>query len=177
MAGGLVLPCLSSQGGNGDSTPSLRILVVEDHETFRRFVCTTLGKRSEYCVVCEVSDGLEAVRKAEELQPDLIVLDIGLPGINGLEAARRIHKSCPASRILFLSLESDANVVQESLRAGALGYVDKKKAEVDLLAAVKAVSEGRRFVSSGLSAENCTAATDTFGAYANGDPLCPTPAV
>jgi DNA-binding NarL/FixJ family response regulator len=140
-------------------------------------VCTTLGKRSEYRVVCEVSDGLEAVRKAEELQPDLVLLDIGLPGINGLEAARRIHRSCPASRILFLSLESDANVVQESLRAGALGYVDKKKAEVDLLAAVKAVSEGRRFVSSGLSAENCTAVADTLGAYANGDPLCPTPAV
>jgi DNA-binding NarL/FixJ family response regulator len=124
--------------------------------------------------VCEVSDGLEAVRKAEELQPDLIVLDIGLPGINGLEAARRIHKSCPASRILFLSLESDANVVQESLRVGALGYVDKKRAEVDLLAAVEAVSEGSRYVSSGLSADNCTAAADTLGA--NGDPLCLTPA-
>jgi DNA-binding NarL/FixJ family response regulator len=109
----------------------------------------TLGKRSEYRVVSEVSDGLEAVRKAEELQPDLVVLDIGLPGINGLEAARRIHKSCPASKILFLSLESDTNVVQESLRVGALGYVDKKKAEVDLLAAVQAVCEGRRFVSSG----------------------------
>ena len=136
----------------------------------------TLGKRSEYRVVSEASDGLEAVQQAEELRPDLIVLDIGLPGINGLEAARRIHKSCPASRILFLSLESDANVVQESLRVGALGYVDKKKAEVDLLAAVEAVSEGRRFVSSGLLADNCTAATGAPGAHSSGDPLRPAPA-
>jgi DNA-binding NarL/FixJ family response regulator len=138
-------------------------------------VCTTLGKRSEFLVVCEVSDGLEAVRKAEELQPDLIVLDIGLPGIDGLEAARRIHKSCPASKILFLSLESDAHVVQESLRAGALGYVDKRKAEADLLAAVDALCAGRRFVSNGLLADYCTAATGAPGGHSNGDSLRPAP--
>lgn len=155
--------------------PCLHILVVEDHESFRRFVCMTLAKRAECRVVCEVSDGLEAVRKAEELQPDLIVLDIGLPGINGLEAARRIRKSCPASKILFLSLESDANVVQEALRLGGLGYVDKKKAEIDLLAAVEALCDGRRFVSSGLLADSYTAATDAPGAYQTGDLRAPTP--
>jgi CheY-like chemotaxis protein len=73
-------------------TSSFRILVVEDSEPFRKFICSTLGKRPELQIVGEVSDGLEAVQKAEELQPDLIVLDIGLPSLNGIEAARRIRK-------------------------------------------------------------------------------------
>jgi CheY-like chemotaxis protein len=73
-------------------TSSVRVLVVEDSEPFRRFLCSTLGKRPELQIVGEVSDGLEAVQKAEELQPDLIVLDIGLPSVNGIEVARRIRK-------------------------------------------------------------------------------------
>jgi CheY-like chemotaxis protein len=141
----------------GDSLSPLRILVVEDHELFRRFVCRTLKKSSEFRVVCEVSDGLEAVRIAEELQPDLVVLDIGLPGINGLEAARRIRRSCPDSKILFLSMETDVNVVQEALRVGALGYVEKTRVVMDLPAAVEAVCQGRQFVSNGLSADSFAA--------------------
>ncbi len=93
---------------------------------------------------------LAAVQKAEELQPDLIVLDIGLPGLNGIEAARRIHVFSAESKILFLSLESSVDVVQEALRSGALGYVVKAHAESELLAAVDAVCQGRKFVSSTL---------------------------
>jgi DNA-binding NarL/FixJ family response regulator len=133
-----------------------RILVVEDHESFRGLICQTLAKRSEFQVICQVSDGLEAVRKAEELQPDLIVLDIGLPGISGLEAARRIRKSAPDSKILFLSLESDVGVVEEALRLGA-GFVGKKQTGIDLLAAVDTISQGRQFVSPGLLADRPTA--------------------
>jgi len=83
-----------------------RILVVDDYEPFRRFICSTLGKRPELQIIGEASDGLEAVQKGEELQPNLILLDIGLPMLNGIEAARRIHKLSPSSKILFLSMES-----------------------------------------------------------------------
>src|SRR5580693_6885741 len=79
---------------------NIRVLVVEDYEPFRRLVCSTLGKNAELRIVGEASDGLEAVHKAEELQPDLILLDIGLPSLNGIEAARRIRKLSPMSRIL-----------------------------------------------------------------------------
>src|SRR5208283_340238 len=128
---------------------TFRVLVVDDYEPFRRFVCSTLAKKPELQIVAEASDGLEAVKKAEELRPDLIVLDIGLPTLNGIETARRIRKLSPESRILVLTQESSADVVQEVLRLGALGYVVKAYAGRELLAAVKAVCQGRRFVSRG----------------------------
>jgi DNA-binding NarL/FixJ family response regulator len=123
------------------------VLVVEDFEPFRRFVCSTLRKTPELQVVCEVSDGLEAVQKAEELKPDLILLDIGLPTLNGIEAARRIRKLAPESKILFLSQESSADVVHEALNLGALGYVIKAHVGSDLLDAAEAVILGDQFVS------------------------------
>jgi DNA-binding NarL/FixJ family response regulator len=132
------------------SLSSVRVLVVEDYEPFRRLVCSTLEKRAELRVVCEVSDGLDAVQKAEELQPDLIVLDLGLPSLNGIEAARRIRTLSSKSKILFMTLESSVDVVQEALRLGALGYVVKADAESELLAAVDAVCQGRKFISSAL---------------------------
>jgi DNA-binding NarL/FixJ family response regulator len=122
--------------------------VVEDSESFRKFICSTLGKRPELQIVGEVIDGLEAVQRAEQLQPDLIVLDIGLPSLNGIEAARRIRKVCPESKILFLSQEFSPDVMQEALNLGALGYVIKARAGTELLAAVDAVRQGRKFVSS-----------------------------
>jgi DNA-binding NarL/FixJ family response regulator len=134
--------------------------VVDDYEPFRRFIRSTLRKGPELQIVGETSDGLEAVNKAEELQPDLIVLDIGLPSLNGIEAARRIRKVSPESKIVFMSQESSADVVQEALALGALGYVVKAHAGSELLAAVEAVLEGRQFVSSGLSGHYFTEATD-----------------
>jgi DNA-binding NarL/FixJ family response regulator len=141
-------------------TSSVRALVVDDYEPFRRFICSTLRKRPELQIVGEVSDGLEAVQRAEELRPDLIVLDIGLPSLNGIEAARRIRKLSPKSKILFISQESSADVVQEALALGALGYVVKAHAGSDLLPAVGAVLGGRQFVSGGLSGHRFTDATD-----------------
>jgi DNA-binding NarL/FixJ family response regulator len=134
---------------------------VDDYDPFRRFICSTLRKRPELQIVGEVSDGLEAVQKAEELQPDLIVLDIGLPSLNGIEAARRIRKLSPKSKILFVSQESAADVVQEALALGVLGYVVKAHAGSELLAAVEAVLEGRQFVSRGLSGHSFTATADS----------------
>ncbi len=139
---------------------SIRILVADDYEGWRSRVCLLLRARSEFQVICEASDGLEAVRRAEELKPDLIVLDIGLPTLNGIEAARRIRKLVPKSKILFLSQESSADIVQECLRLGALGYVVKARAGTELLAAVEAVLQGRRYVSSDLSGRNFIHAKD-----------------
>ena len=131
-------------------TFTVRVLVVDDHEPFRRFTCSTLGKRRDVQVIGEASDGLEAVRKAEELKPDLIVLDIGLPTLNGIEVARRIRKLCPECKILFMSQESSAAVAQEAFSLGALGYVVKTHAGRELLAAVEAVCQGKQFVGRGL---------------------------
>jgi DNA-binding NarL/FixJ family response regulator len=130
--------------------PFLRVLLVEDYEPFRRFVCLALQQRAEFHVIGEVSDGLEAVQRAQELQPDLILLDIGLPKMNGLEAGRRIRRVSPNSKILFLSQESSPDVVREALSLGAQGYVLKARAQSDLLPAIEAVLGGKRFVSSGL---------------------------
>jgi CheY-like chemotaxis protein len=145
-------------GGHQIASP-VRVLVVDDYEPFRTFVRSILKKRPDLQIVGEVSDGLEAVQKAEELQPDLIVLDIGLPTLNGIEAARQIRKLSPESRILILTQESSADVVQEVLSAGALGYVVKAYAGSELLTAVESVCQGRQYVSSGLSGDNCSDAT------------------
>jgi len=130
----------------------MRILVVDDYEPIRRFVCSTLKQKPGLQVIGEALDGLEAVRKAEELQPDLILLDIGLPTLDGIEVARRILERSPESKILFVSQESAADIVQEAFSLGALGYVVKIDAGSELLAAVDAVRRGSRFVSAKLVA-------------------------
>jgi DNA-binding NarL/FixJ family response regulator len=135
---------------------SVRVLVVDDFEAFRRLPCSILETMPELQVICQASDGLEAVQRAEELQPNLILLDIGLPTLNGIEAARQIRRFSPESKIIFLTLESSTDVVQEGLNLGARGYVLKTRAALDLVAAVEAVLDGRRFVSAGLSGHNFT---------------------
>jgi CheY-like chemotaxis protein len=99
-------------------SPSIRVLVVDDAEPFRQLVCSILGERRDLQVICEVSDGLEAVQKAIELKPDLILIDIGLPTLNGIETARQICKLVPEARIIFLSWEASSDVVQEALGLG-----------------------------------------------------------
>jgi DNA-binding NarL/FixJ family response regulator len=99
-------------------------------------------------VIGEASDGFDAVQKAQELKPDLILLDIGLPTLNGIEAARRIRKLAPESKIIFMSQECSPEVVQEALSLGAWGYVIKTRAGSDLLHAVESVILGKLFVSS-----------------------------
>lgn len=124
--------------------------MVEDFLPFREVICKELAKRPALRVICEVSDGLQAVEKAKELQPDLILLDIGLPTLNGMAAARQILALVPQCKIIFVSQESSSAVVQEALNLGARGYVVKIRITIDLLAAVESVLGGKQFVSHGL---------------------------
>jgi len=134
-------------GGNGLQLSTVRILVVDDFEKFRQFVVEMLGKRPELQVVGEASDGLEALQKAVELRPDLILLDISLPSLNGIEVARQMRSLVPESKIIFLTRESSSDVVQEALGLGARGYVTKNMVLADLFAAVETVLVGMTFVS------------------------------
>jgi len=130
--------------------PPVKILIVEDFEPFRKLIFLILKERLEFQVVGEASDGLLALQKVQQLQPDLILLDVGLPNLNGIGVARRLRKVAVPPKILFLAQESSPDVVGEALRLGALGYVHKARTVSDLLPAVDAVLRGERFVSSGL---------------------------
>jgi DNA-binding NarL/FixJ family response regulator len=136
--------------------PQIRVLVVEDHRDWQKLVRLLFQMRPEWQIICEVSDGLEAVLKAQELKPDLILLDIGLPKLNGIEAARRIRQHSPNSKILFLSMDNSRDIVQVALGTGGLGYVFKAHAQSDLLPAVEAVLRGERFVGSGIEGHKLT---------------------
>jgi DNA-binding NarL/FixJ family response regulator len=129
---------------------SIRVLVVDDYEPFRRVLCSKLESRPDLQIIGEASDGLEAVEKAQTLNPDLILLDIGLPRLNGIEAAHRITRIVPTTIILFVSQTSDADVVKEALSTGAKGFVWKQQAGIDLLPAVETTLRGETFVSSGV---------------------------
>ena len=122
----------------------LRILLVEDYAPFRRRIAAAL-QQSDYEII-ETADGLEGVQKAEELQPDVILLDINLPKVNGFAAAREVLRLAPNARLLFLSQESSPDIVQEALSLGR-GYIQKSSAATDLLPAIDAVLAGQRFVS------------------------------
>jgi DNA-binding NarL/FixJ family response regulator len=132
---------------------TIRVLVVDDYEPWHRFVSATLGSLSlsEIQIVGRVSDGLEAVQQAQQLQPDLILMDIGLPTLNGIEAARQIRDISPNSKILFVSENRSRDIAEEALSTGAGGYVVKSDAQSELLPAVKAVLEGKRFISASLT--------------------------
>jgi DNA-binding NarL/FixJ family response regulator len=131
---------------------ALRILVVEDHAPFREFTCRALRRRAEF-EAFEAADGLEAIRKADELQPDVILLDLNLPGMHGFEIARQIPAIVPRAQVLFLTQESSPDIVEEALRLGARGYIHKVSAATDLLPAIDAVVAGQRFVSRSLGIE------------------------
>ncbi len=135
---------------------SIRILITDDYADWRRQVRAVLQARPEWQVISEAEDGLEAIEKAQGVKPDLILLDIGLPKLNGIEAARRIQQLSPSSKIIFLSQHNDLDIVRAALSTGARGYVRKTDVKRELLPAMDAVLQGKQFVSSSLKGYEST---------------------
>lgn len=125
---------------------SIRILIADDFEDWRRQTRLLLHAQPGMQVIAEASDGPETIQKAEELKPDLIVLDIGLPKLNGIEVALRIRQVSSSTKIVFLSQNNDLDVVRAALSTGAHGYIHKARAVSDLLPAMDAVLQGKQFV-------------------------------
>jgi DNA-binding NarL/FixJ family response regulator len=119
------------------------VLIVDDFEPWRSQIRDILKAHPEWKIISEACDGAEAVQKAAELQPDIIVLDIGLPKLNGIEAAKIIRQSSPNSRIIFLTQNTDTEIVNAALRVGRASYVQKADAATELLEAIRAALRDR----------------------------------
>ena len=130
---------------------SIRVLVVDDYEPWHDFISKKLREQPELQIIGHASDGSQAVQQAQQLQPDLILLDIGLPKLNGIEAARQIRLLSPQSKVLFLSEDRSPDIMEAALTTGAAAYVVKSDAAGVLLRAIKAVLDGKRFVSTMLT--------------------------
>ena len=124
-----------------------RVLVVEDHEWWRGHICSALEQSSQWTVVGAVADGIEAVEKARDLKPDVILLDVGLLSLDGIQAARRILAHDPSSRILFVTEQQSLDIAEVALATGARGYIVKSDVGRELLLAMEAVVAGERFIS------------------------------
>jgi DNA-binding NarL/FixJ family response regulator len=129
----------------------IRILLADDHNIMRRGLRLLLERQPGFEVVGEAADGRLAVERAEAAKPDVVVLDIAMPNMSGIEAAQRISASLPQTAIVILSMHSDEGYVLRALKAGAKGYVLKDSAENDLIEAIRAVSEGKAFFSPEIS--------------------------
>ena len=125
----------------------VRIVLADDHAMVRNGLRLILQQHPDFEVVGEASDGREAVRVAAREKPDVAVMDIGMPNLNGIEAARRITDECPGTAVAILSMHKDEGYVVRALKAGVRAYVLKDSAETELIAAVRAISTGRSFFS------------------------------
>jgi two-component system, NarL family, response regulator NreC len=128
-----------------------RILLADDHAVVRQGFRMILGAQADMDIVGEAGNGREAVTMTEQLKPDVVVMDVAMPELNGIEATRRIAESQPHTKVLALSMHKDSVYVREILRAGARGYLLKDSIDVDLLAAVRAVAKGEGYLSPAVS--------------------------
>lgn len=126
--------------------PRIRILLADDHAVLRAGLRALLGAQPDMEVVGEAGDGLEALALASQLHPDVVLADIGMPGLNGLELVRRMREEVPESRTVILSVHEDQSFLRRALQAGAAGYLVKRAAEADLLAGIRAVARGEAFL-------------------------------
>lgn len=129
----------------------IRILLADDHSLVRHGFRMILSAQADMEIAGEAGNGREAVELAEKLKPDVVVMDVAMPELNGIEATRRLIELSPRSRVLALSMHKDAVYVREILRAGARGYLLKDSADADLIAAVRAVAKGEGYLSPGVS--------------------------
>ncbi len=129
----------------------IRVLLVEDHTIVRKGLCSLLDLDPDIEVVGESEDGIDALKKAEELQPDVMVMDIAMSGLNGLDATEQIKKRFPQINILVLTMHENEEYILQTFKAGASGYLIKKAAPKDLISAIKKVFEGDRILSESIS--------------------------
>jgi DNA-binding NarL/FixJ family response regulator len=134
-----------------ERSQALRVILADDHVTVRHGLKLLIDSQTDMKVVAEASDGEAAVRKALELKPDVVVMDISMPGMNGLAATRALKKAQPAARIVTLTRHADDAYLQELLRAGVSGYVLKRSAPTELLHAIRGVAAGGQYLDSTLT--------------------------
>jgi DNA-binding NarL/FixJ family response regulator len=150
LKGGDMLEVMNVEYAPERPVSLVRVLVVDDFVLWRGYIIARLEEQPDLQIAGFASDGLQAVQKAQELQPDLILLDISLPKLNGLEAARQIRRLAPRSKILFLSGESHPDIVGAAFWAGGSGFVSKMDAAEELLTSIEAILNGKQFVSPSL---------------------------
>ena len=126
----------------------LRILVADDHEIVRRGICELLKAHTGWQICGQAADGRAAVEQVNQLRPDIVILDIGMPNLNGIDAARQILRNNPFQRLLILSISDAEEVVREVIRAGAKGYLSKSDAAKDLVSAVESLEQNRSYFNS-----------------------------
>jgi len=131
--------------------PQIRILLADDHAVVRDGLRALLDRQNDLAVVAEASDGRECVQLAEDLAPDVVIMDVAMPKMNGIEAARRILAARPATAVVMLSMHRDESYVLQSLKAGARGYLLKDSPREDVLEAIRTVAAGRSFLSRNVS--------------------------
>lgn len=124
----------------------IRILLADDHALIRSGLAALLGSQPEFQVVGEAADGFEAVRQAQLLQPDIVLMDIGMPGLSGVDAAREIRRRLPATRVLALTQHDEEGYLRRMLKAGASGYVVKKAVDAELFTALRTVARGELYL-------------------------------
>lgn len=129
----------------------VRILIADDHKIILDGLCSLLDKNDALKVIGQAADGLSAVRLAGELSPDLVIMDISLPGLNGIDATRRILEANPRVKIIALSMHKDGRYIAEALKSGAMGYLLKESAFDELIAAIGAVMKGQCYLSAAIA--------------------------
>jgi two-component system response regulator NreC len=129
----------------------IRILLADDHTVLRSGLRALLAAQGDLEIAGEAADGGEALRLAQTIKPDVVVMDIAMPGVNGIDATARIRRELPSTRVLILSMHDDQGYLRQALRAGASGYVLKKAADTELLAAIRAAARGEVFLDPSLA--------------------------
>jgi DNA-binding NarL/FixJ family response regulator len=129
----------------------IKVLLADDHTIVRKGLCALLEKESTLTVVGEAQDGREALKKTEALCPDVVIMDIAMPGLNGLEATRQLTKRFPGIKIIILTVHANEEYVLQTLQAGALGYLIKNAAPKDLITAIQAVMRGESYLTPSIS--------------------------
>ena len=130
---------------------SIKVFLADDHKIFRQGLCGLISEEKDMTIVGEAEDGRDAIAQIAKLRPDVVVMDIGMPALNGIEATRQIRKDLPKTRVVALSMHTDEKYVAEMLRAGAVGYLCKKCEADELILAIRTVAAGQTYLSPAIS--------------------------